>query len=309
MQQVYDIPIDDSRHETTLHGSMGFPVAVYRTELKKNVLGYVDWHWHDELQWCLVTDGIVTFLVHDQSYQLTSGQALFVNTRCLHLAKSACGTNGTYICIDFLPKLLRFFDGSHLEHEFVSPWLATNGLDAVVIGGNSDFEKEIVQCLLDICKAVDQQNLAFEYEVAVLLVRIWLLMIRHTKIEKHQISRQSKAQTERLLTILNYLNSHLSRPICVADVAVQVHLSDSECCRFFKRMTGDTIFTYVRQARLRKACEELLKSSHSVADIAESSGFGTTSYFIEVFKKHFGMTPLKYRQSTQTSVKTKRKSP
>ena len=52
---IRSIGIDNNSMEKTLHGSSDFPVAVYNTTLSNFHLGYVDWHWHNELQLCLVT--------------------------------------------------------------------------------------------------------------------------------------------------------------------------------------------------------------------------------------------------------------
>lgn len=83
--QIYDIPIDSSRQETTAHGTFDFPMAVYETVLRRNILGFVSWHWHREFQFCLVTAGTVTFWVQGQQPVLSEGQGLFINSNVLHL--------------------------------------------------------------------------------------------------------------------------------------------------------------------------------------------------------------------------------
>lgn len=57
--QVYDIHLNKQRREETRHGSFALPLAVYTTVIRRNVLGFVNWHWHEELQFCLVTRGAV----------------------------------------------------------------------------------------------------------------------------------------------------------------------------------------------------------------------------------------------------------
>ena len=48
--QIFDIPINSKRMETTRIGTFDFPLAVHKNDLKKNVLGFVNWHWHYEFQ-------------------------------------------------------------------------------------------------------------------------------------------------------------------------------------------------------------------------------------------------------------------
>ena len=74
LRQEYDISIDRiSGQELTRHGTEAFPVMVYRTVLRENVLGYVNWHWHRELQLCIVTRGEVDFYVGDRRHRLREG--------------------------------------------------------------------------------------------------------------------------------------------------------------------------------------------------------------------------------------------
>ena len=55
--QVYSIPINSDQREITHHGTSEFPIAVYETDLEKNVLGYVPWHWHEEFEVIYIADG------------------------------------------------------------------------------------------------------------------------------------------------------------------------------------------------------------------------------------------------------------
>jgi len=53
--QFTHMAVDNSQRELTPHGTTEFPLAVYMTQLRLKLLGYVEWHWHNELQLCLVT--------------------------------------------------------------------------------------------------------------------------------------------------------------------------------------------------------------------------------------------------------------
>ncbi len=118
--QIYDIPIDSTRQETTAHGTFDFPLAVYETILSKNILGFVSWHWHREFQFCLVTAGTVAFWVQGRQLTLPAGQGLFINSNVLHMAKPET-PDAAYCCIDILPSLLCGFPGSLLDVSLVTP--------------------------------------------------------------------------------------------------------------------------------------------------------------------------------------------
>ncbi|MBC8535620.1 helix-turn-helix transcriptional regulator [Feifania hominis] len=73
-------------------------------------------------------------------------------------------------------------------------------------------------------------------------------------------------------------------------------MSRSECCRFFKHATGQTLFEYLLSYRIRKSIEALTHTDQSIAQIAAGTGFGSQSYFTDCFKRQLGITPLQFRQ-------------
>ena len=115
--QIYNIKIDENKKETTNHGVYEFPIQIYETFLEKNVLGFVNWHWHDEVQFCLVTNGRVDFYVSEKKYTLDKGQGIFINSGYLHMAKPLEKESNSYICIDFNPKFISSFQGSIIKQK------------------------------------------------------------------------------------------------------------------------------------------------------------------------------------------------
>ena len=66
-------------------------------------------------------------------------------------------------------------------------------------------------------------------------------------------------------------------------------------CKFFKKITDETPMGYIQRYRIEMGCEFLL-SGMSVTDTAYACGFNDTSYFINIFKKHMGITPKQYQK-------------
>ena len=114
--QVYDIHLNKQRREETRHGSFALPLAVYTTVIRRNVLGFVNWHWHEELQFCLVTRGAVEFHVSETVLSLSPGQGIFINAGQLHMARDGDG-QGASLCLDFHPRLIAGTAGGAVERE------------------------------------------------------------------------------------------------------------------------------------------------------------------------------------------------
>lgn len=80
------------------------------------------------------------------------------------------------------------------------------------------------------------------------------------------------------------------------DLAKEVNLSKSTCCREFKKYMNCTIFEYIINYRLVASSNLLITTNNSISDIAYQCGFGSTSYFIEKFKMKTGVSPSIYRR-------------
>lgn len=70
-------------HEKLPHGTSLFPLQVY-SHHDKNGFYFVCQHWHEELEWIYVENGILNLTIHGKPYTLQAGQFCFVNSQELH---------------------------------------------------------------------------------------------------------------------------------------------------------------------------------------------------------------------------------
>jgi AraC-like DNA-binding protein len=79
--------------------------------------------------------------------------------------------------------------------------------------------------------------------------------------------------------------------------AAYAHIRQRECYRCFKYYTGKSPQEYIKDYRLSKA-EHLLRTTDlSLIDIVLSCGFSGQSYFGEVFKQQYGVSPARFRKN------------
>lgn len=99
--------------------------------------------------------------------------------------------------------------------------------------------------------------------------------------------------------VCRFLNTHYLRPISLDEAAAEAGLSPSAFARLFRRSTGKTLTEYVNGLRLAHACQLLLETDRTVADIAASSGFANVPYFNRRFLRLKRVTPAVYRRSAR----------
>lgn len=295
--QVLDIPINQNQMETTSHGSFSFPLAVYESVLSKNVLGFINWHWHEEIQFCFVTAGAILFFVNGQQYLLHPGEGIFVNSGYLHMARPAGGPDSAYLCLDVHPRLLSSFPGSVFDRVYVSPYLKDPALAHLPLSPGVPWQNDLLSAIPQVYRLYEEKAFGYEWEAAALLGRMWRTLLEH-RAGGAQGGRQVQSNAA-VQAILTYLHQHYGERITLDQIARTVLFSPSECCRLFKRVTGETIFSYLQSYRLAQSAHLLRHSALSVSQIAYDTGFCGTSYFIEVFKAKFGVTPHRFRKTAE----------
>ncbi|MDR0745902.1 MAG: response regulator, partial [Mediterranea sp.] len=79
--------------------------------------------------------------------------------------------------------------------------------------------------------------------------------------------------------------------------AERLYMSKSSLYRKIKTMTGLSPVEFIRNIKLKHACQMLRIPSASISEVAYSSGFSDPKYFTTCFKTEFGMTPREYQKS------------
>ncbi len=96
-------------------------------------------------------------------------------------------------------------------------------------------------------------------------------------------------------------NSYLDPDIDASTLAHELGISVHYLSQVLSQEMQTTFYSYINDARIDAAKEELKTSQRTVLEIALSVGFNTRSSFYNAFKKNTGMTPSKYKAAA-TSI-------
>lgn len=100
---------------------------------------------------------------------------------------------------------------------------------------------------------------------------------------------------QKFLDIREYIETHYTDKLTLDLLAEQFFISKYHLHREYQKLFGTTITNAISIRRLSQAKNLLRFSGESIESIALTCGFQTASYFIKVFKKYEGLTPLEYR--------------
>lgn len=95
---------------------------------------------------------------------------------------------------------------------------------------------------------------------------------------------------------IGYINSNLSKPMTIDEIADNVMVSKYYFCREFRRETGYTVIRYINYLRCREAERLLRNGQATVSEIARLLGYDNLSYFTRTFKSITGKTPSELRE-------------
>lgn len=100
----------------------------------------------------------------------------------------------------------------------------------------------------------------------------------------------------RLDAMLDFIDSRLTDPLKVDELAARANVSRAHFIRRFRDVTGMSPHRYITLRRIEKAKELLLTTRLGLAQIALDVGFGNQSHFTQVFHALTGVTPSQFRR-------------
>jgi AraC family transcriptional activator of pobA len=84
----------------------------------------------------------------------------------------------------------------------------------------------------------------------------------------------------------------------VAHLAHVLGIGESTLSRNFRRDTGQTLKSYLKEQVVRRS-KQALASTLTIKDVEAEFGFDDESYFSKFFKRETGFSPKEYRASLE----------
>jgi len=121
-------------------------------------------------------------------------------------------------------------------------------------------------------------------------------------LAKEQLMEYTKAvrsfstlhYSELIKNVVSYITEHFTSPLSLDVLAEEFHVHPAHLSRKFKKETGVTVTEYIHMHRINQA-KLLFQEGHTnILEVANLSGFNSSSYFNRVFKKITDQSPSEY---------------
>lgn len=104
---------------------------------------------------------------------------------------------------------------------------------------------------------------------------------------------------EKILPVLRLIQDHPRENHSVSDLADYLDLSPTRFHALFKQVIGQAPVYYLQSVRCAQACQDLVHTSLTAAEISERCGFTSPFYFSRLFRKVIGQSPVEFRRAFQ----------
>ena len=146
-------------------------------------------------------------------------------------------------------------------------------------------------------RIIDSHFLKNDIDDAALSVGCFEFLTRLSQLRTGLSRTEHPLYLQYVRPAMQEIESHLSDPLNVDDLAEQLHITPQYLTRLFQRFVGSSVRSYISVLRISRAKELLISRPYTTLDgIAALCGYRDVSYFISVFRQQTGTTPKQFRK-------------
>ncbi len=256
---------------------------------------YDQLHQHEEIQISLIVDGEGTLIVGDTVNYYKPNDILIIGSNLPHIFKSDTSTVKSSIMLSLFFTKTSF--GDHFfeleEMRALLPFFkrATHGFKVI------SNQKAVADLFLKLKSAK---------KLSRFLILIEVLRIASTCKYKSLSSfiyekQYSDNEGNRMRNVFEFTMSNFSNNITLDAVSNQANMTKTAFCKYFKKRTNKTYFTFLTELRIEHACKLLLSPKElTITEIAFKSGFKNISNFNRQFKALKKYNPSSYKSKSNS---------
>lgn len=246
-----------------------------------------NYHYHDFHKILILLSGDVTYCIEGHTYRLRPKDIVLINAGEVHKPVIHSDTPYErmilYISPDFLNEYRK--DGNDLTRCLRQALTEQSHVLRLASSQNGKLGASI--------RALDHSLQDTDYASGLyhrILFLEFMIQLNRAALDKHAEYIGDSASNDKVLSILSYLNEHLTEDISIDALSARFFLSRYYLMHTFKEQTGYTIGSYISTKRLFLA-RELIADGTPVTEVCYACGFHNYSTFLRAYKKSFGESP------------------
>lgn len=253
-------------------------------------------HTHSMLEFYYLRSGHCLYIINGAYVRLQAGDIVIVAPGIRHstsyTGNSASERVAVYINLDALP--------ANLSQNVA-------GLESILTGSgklitDKNGKSVIEEILQRIAKEQSSPSHGSETLLSLYVGELLIQTFNHsTSANDFYISMKDMEPDIELA--LHIIDTNFQQPLSLESIAGELKLNPTYFSHKFKLATGYTFKEYLNNVRIRNATHQLLISDDSITKVALDSGFSSSNYFKDLFRKYTGCSPREYRKQSTLSSK------
>lgn len=253
-----------------------------------------NWHYHPEFELTYIHRGSGSRLVGDQIEAFHDGDLVLLGPNLPHTwatdEKKSWAGDASAMVIQFNPVVLGDALLQLPELAAVQQLLEKAGRG---IAFHSSLADEAGQKLAQLTNANGIERLS---RLLLILHELGTSEMMRQLASPLYVPNSRRDDQQRIDRVFRFLHHYFAEQISLADLAAEVHMTETSFCRFFKKMAGRPYTDYLNDLRVNRACQLLVEGEESMPNIAYTSGFNSMTHFNRMFLKKKNMTPGEWRK-------------
>ena len=256
--------------------------------------------WHEQLEIFVAVEGEIVFRMGDQTFGVSPGDAVIVDTVKLHGLDHFRGRNRKGILIYFDADFVYNIGSPVSDYTFLTPFYCQiPGVEPVLRSTDrlaTGFHRALGNLLESYAEIALQPDSRIGCKVYLLeMLYHFVQRFGRSEVMRSHYLRQRET-SQKLGELFDFVKQNYSQRIAVARAASIVGMSESCFMRFFKQATGETFVSWLNSIRLSNGYRFVAETDRPIGEVALAVGFPDQSYFDKKFRQHFRKSPLELRR-------------
>ncbi|GAA4868739.1 AraC family transcriptional regulator [Paenibacillus vulneris] len=253
-------------------------------------------HAHQGMELLYVHEGHGSVIVNQQIVKLGPGSLVYFRPFQLHRIQMKISEEAPYI------RSLFVFEPSELDR-YLAPFASLQSFfrwlwkDPIAYQVFSGLPQERMAALLNVYRTRIEKAQPEDLLEEEMLFLVALLHELKGHWNPEEAARPVRSKSTSAEQVMEWIEEHYMEEFHLESLAKAVHLSPNHISAVFRQTAGTSITEYLTARRIRQACWLLKTSDLTVQEVGQSIGLSNFPYFCQLFKKHVGLTPYRYKRS------------
>lgn len=243
----------------------------------------IEEHYHDFVEIVCQLSGTSKHQVDGKSYELSYGEALFINLDQCHKNFASDGMAINIVLpTQFFQKMVYECNYDIKINQFRNDVLNKRCNTFINLNDNAK------QTLSEIA-AYEEEEMSAKYFIQKLNIMKLVLLV------SDEIKKTSDVESDIDDDVISYIQSDIKNAN-LSEYAKMHNYSVSSVSQKVKAAYGISFVEILQDIRLVTSAQMLISSNANIDSIIEECGYNNKTHFYDLFKKKYGLTPFQYRK-------------